>query len=1077
VNRLDNVTMVSASAGTGKTYTLTAKIVEQIESGVPAGAIMATTFTKKAAGELRERIAAKLLNRASEADPVGNGATTAVHLAAQELGASLIGTVNSVCGQLLQEYAIDAGLSPALEVIGEDQLASIFRLATDEVVASHAQQILPIAKRIGTDADGAKEFRVATWDETVHWIVTLARTNLLTARDLPACADRSWAGLRELLDDPAADNRSDWLKQLRAAEAELEQVMACGRTANGKAANLTSAGFLEQHPKLLRKLASMREVDDVRWENWRGFCGSNPAGPLKPIFLPIRQGIRSELLSNPALHADLEAYIRMVFACAAECLEAYDEFKKVHGLMDFVDQEVQVLELARSNDAFRRAFSGRVQYLVVDEFQDTSPLQLALFLELSSLVEQAVWVGDPKQAIYEFRGTDPELMEAVVKQVPRREQLSYSWRSQQQVIDLSNAVFERVFEQHRMPSQSVHLELPRERSGEAKGRLEAWTRTQSNDGERLRATAAGVASLLARNSDLGPCDVAVLSRSNADVMALSAALDELGIRASRNPRTLASTREIQLVRAAMAYVADGFDTVALTELVALHPAHPSYENWQQNLLETDKPAEVLETWDQAPLLRALDTLRKAAASATPVEVFEAVVGSLGLPQLIAGWSSPETRLRNLDAFRGVIDQYYERCLALRSPATLRGFLDFFGSDEQLSAENSGLDVVNVLTYHKAKGLEWPAVVLESLDKDLRFGAFGAAVEQDGALDLNDPLAHRWVRLWPSPFPYGGSPLDDRAKTSEVALRAEERERRNMSRLMYVGMTRSKATTVLTGKNGSPGLLNNLGIDGLVKWGAAYANPSEGSSDQATGVLVVGGEQELPAHLEILEPANSIPLSSEWIPRYVDAFTSEPTPARTTARITASSIASTGIEAGVRAIAELGPRLADHGSDDWGAVGSAVHAYLGTEFSSLDEAGRRGLAKRLIHRWKVGQTVDPDLLLTAGKRFEAYLDAEFRGWKRHREAAIGWRPEGQTMEGWIDLLLEGPDGFVIVDHKTYPGNDPVGHIRTKYLGQMHAYKQSVQAATGKLVDHVLIHLPALGQVFEVDGLYEEAMGRN
>jgi ATP-dependent exoDNAse (exonuclease V) beta subunit len=71
-----------------------------------------------------------------------------------------------------------------------------------------------------------------------------------------------------------------------------------------------------------------------------------------------------------------------------------------------------------------------------------------------------------------------------------------------------------------------------------------------------------------------------------------------------------------------------------------------------------------------------------------------------------------------------------------------------------------------------------------------------------------------------------------------------------------------------------------------------------------------------------------------------------------------------------------------------------------------------------------------------------------------------------MEGWIDLLLEGPDGYVLVDHKTYPGNDPEGHIRDKYLGQMAAYRKALVAAAGKPVLRTLMHLPALGRVYDV-----------
>jgi hypothetical protein len=191
--------------------------------------------------------------------------------------------------------------------------------------------------------------------------------------------------------------------------------------------------------------------------------------------------------------------------------------------------------------------------------------------------------------------------------------------------------------------------------------------------------------------------------------------------------------------------------------------------------------------------------------------------------------------------------------------------------------------------------------------------------------------------------------------------------------------------------------------------------------------------------------------------------------RPPARFKASEAAVAGLAAEVREVGVLGGPLASHGSEDWGAVGSAVHAYLGTEFRALDGAGRARLAQRLVARWGVGRTVEASLLTTAGERFEAWLDTEFPGWVRHREAAIGWRPDGQTMEGWIDLLLEGPDGFVLVDHKTYPGHDPVGHIRSHYLGQMDAYRRAVEAATGRPVVRVLMHLPALGRVFEVSGL--------
>lgn len=1115
--------MVSASAGTGKTYTLTEKVVGHIAAGVRPDQIMATTFTTKAAGELRERVAARLLEAvdtgAVAPETSGGVPRPGPEAASQELGASLIGTVNGVCGKLLAEYAIDAGLSPALEVIGEDQLDAMFALATDEVRAAWGETMSPIAWRMGTHPDQAAEYSVDPWDATVQRVVTYARTNLLNADQVRACAEASWAGYREaLLEGPAGDNRAEWLRELQACAEEMERTVDRGEHSDGAQANLTTKAFVEQHPKAQVKIAKAQDVETTPWEVWRGFIGSSPAAPLKRIFWALRERIHGELLSNPAFHQDVETYIRGVFSCAADCLDAYEDFKRDNALMDFVDQEAKVLELARHNAAFRTAFAGRIQVLVVDEFQDTSPLQLALFLELSSLVEQAVWVGDPKQAIYEFRGTDPELMEAVMAAVPaeRREQLSHTWRSRQAPVDLSNAIFERVFAAHGMAPESVHLELPPSKLaeyGNRMGSVEAWTRRQGKAEDRLRATAAGVADLLARGTRadgqaLRPSDIAVLARSNVEVTQLAAALDELGLRASRNPRALSAAREVQLARAAMAYVADRCDTVALAELVALQPEHPSHGTWQREVLsavvphstgdqagapgtqathDAGEPPEragapvVHAGWRQAPLVAALDALRKNAAAATPTEVFEAVTGVTGLPVLIAGWSAPERRLRNLDAFRRTIALYYERCRALRHPATLRGFLDFFASDDHDSAENAGPDVVNVLTYHKAKGLEWPVVVMESLDKDTRLRPFGAGVEQSDALDLADPLRGRWIRLWPSPFPYGGSPLDKAAQASQAAERFLEREQRNQARLMYVGMTRAAETTVLTSKSGSPSVLNDLGLgERFVSW--------------KEGAISVGGDASVSARVEELELVEAMAHDGGWLGRFIDSPPAGPAVARKPARLKASEarlpepvlngaitnqadadmhgeaeaerIEPERPPAEIRDVADLGTPLAQHGSDDWGAVGSAVHAYLGTEFRVLDEAGRSRLAERLVNRWNIAETVSPHLLTTAGERFEAWLDAEFPGWTRLREAAIGWRPNGQAMEGWIDLLLECPDGFVLVDHKTYPGTDPEGHIRAKYLGQMDVYQQAVEAATGKPVLQVLMHLPALGRVFEV-----------
>ena len=119
--------------------------------------------------------------------------------------------------------------------------------------------------------------------------------------------------------------------------------------------------------------------------------------------------------------------------------------------------------------------SQRINQIMVDEFQDTSPIQLALFLKLNEFSQKgSVWVGDPKQAIYGFRGTDPELMEAVAvaKEIEPPQTLEFSWRSKENLVNFSNEIFKKAFS--KTPENEVVLGIPDERKEEAiGGQLEA----------------------------------------------------------------------------------------------------------------------------------------------------------------------------------------------------------------------------------------------------------------------------------------------------------------------------------------------------------------------------------------------------------------------------------------------------------------------------------------------------------------------------------------------------------------------------------------------------------------------------
>lgn len=168
------------------------------------------------------------------------------------------------------------------------------------------------------------------------------------------------------------------------------------------------------------------------------------------------------------------------------------------------------------------------------------------------------------------------------------------------------------------------------------------------------------------------------------------------------------------------------------------------------------------------------------------------------------------------------------------------------------------------------------------------------------------------------------------------------------------------------------------------------------------------------------------------------------------------------------LATLGEPLVEKGARDWDRIGDAVHAYLGLPLTVLSDDARWAAAERILTRWDAVGILTAEMLIELGLRWNAWIDATFPGAEVVTEEPIAWRnDDGQVMEGWIDARILLPGGeHILVDHKSYPGTDPIGHIRDNYLGQLSVYRQALQTTLGTVPNQVLIHLPLLGAVAEV-----------
>lgn len=1077
-------TIITASAGSGKTYTITKELARRIADGLAPSAFIATTFTNKAAAELSSRIRTRLMSEGLTEE-------------AQALDSALVGTVNAVSAMLVRDFAIDAGLSPELETLTEDSAKRAFDLACDGIIADAESRHRGLIRRMGYDrpVDAADFDSRKSFAATVRDIAEAARQNLISPDALRASADESEQSLAGVLDELAEtvdeDERPTWQRHaLSAIDAAIE----CDAGTESK------TGIARRKAYIAFRSHMESRMDDVTWNEWARLTdakvpGGSPTKAISNAFLPYFEFDAHDIASNPAFRGDLAAMTRLVLDTAADCLITYDEYKKSLGLIDFTDQEVKALEVIRSSPAVRDAIAATYDVLVVDEFQDTNPIQLALFFELGKLAGEVIWVGDPKQSIYGFRGSDPSLMAAAIEALRENGEiraLDKSWRSHRQPLALTNELFSAVMPDDPNVRLGIDESIIFKRND---GDVRVWDIGKPGRGNTtwFASLASGMRDLL-RETGLPGGRTAVLARTKSHVEAIVEALTAAGVPCTGEQADLRASREGQVIRAALGYLLDAADTRSLVELIVLLDDHAAHLTWFDDLAAVPDKAgrrELLREWGKDPSLRHLLELRAVAVNLTPVECVRQVIDAVDLRGRIARWSNPGHRMTSLDAFSGMASGYQDECRSNGVPVTLPGFLTWFDDAEPVDTASDDPDLVYVGTMHSSKGLEWDAVCVAVADAKDRFTPDGFWVASKRKPTMEDPLGGRHLKFWPAAVPDADLITEALGRHPEQATRftASVEDSR---RLSYVSLTRAAKHSILCPRTDFTGYdaIRETGV--TLDWddagvtvtradGTATTVPARvdqvrplGDHDDVTprpsvhplGLDELRGDVPPRLHATVTGQGER-PASADRVP-HGDAAAGIPVPAR----ITASGIRASVEEresASVTIRAELGAPLVSGGAEKWELVGEAVHDYLALDLDALTNAQRTAAAERLVAAWGVGNLVDADVLMESGRRWAAWLRAEFPGARVNSESPITWRnSSNQVAEGWIDQWLELGDGSVVlIDHKTYPGADPVEHVRKNYVGQLSGYADALDMAGRGRPKEILVHLPLKGLVVAIE----------
>lgn len=757
---LETTFLVEAAAGTGKTTALIKRMISAVRSGARLDQMVAVTFTDKAAGELKLRLR-EALEDARQRDEVHAERFEAALLV---LELTYVGTIHGFCGELLRERPVEAGVDPAFETMNDEDVEQLANRVFDRW----------FQKVLGDPPPGvARVLHMRRWgrDMGPRQLLRRALGDLIERRDYR----RPWqrppfereARMLEVLDrmrevGALALSSTDERDYLRQA---LDLIRRFVREADARFALFERREVSEsESPRLRAQLLDRLEADlrsfapksKPQWK-WRGW-GKKFGGLDKADVVEKRDALH-ELVDRFVIDAEQD----LAAALQSELLPLVDEYealKRERGQLDFLDLLLKARDLVREKSDVRTELQSRFSHLFIDEFQDTDPVQVELMLMLASAGDEITpgklfAVGDPKQAVYRFRRADLAVYEDAKAAVTRAGgevlDLTTSFRGVPSLQRFLNGAFSaRMQEEQGVQARYVPLSPFRDEPAqptvvalpipEPYGNFGTapW---QSQVEASTPPTVGAFVHWLVRESGwrVGPeqrpvgfGDIALLFTRMASAWSdvtvpYVQSLSRHGIpHVLHGGRSFYDREEIAALRqliTAIEWPDDplavfatlrgpflGFDDGTLLSFRAKtrtlplesHPFHPLTDRSALDLDDAEQEVQRALT-----LLAELHRTRNERPFADTVSAFlEAarVVASL------AFWPAPRQTLANVAQFVS-----HARRLETRGATSFRSFVRWI--DDQAERGNAGATLddgeggVRLMTVHRAKGLEFPVVIL------------------------------------------------------------------------------------------------------------------------------------------------------------------------------------------------------------------------------------------------------------------------------------------------------------------------------------------------------------------------------
>ena len=1031
---LPTLTIIPAGAGSGKTYTIQQQLGEWVVEGLIAPErIVAVTFTEAAAAELRERIRAKLLSLGRLED-------------ALKLDQAYISTIHGFGLRLLTEFAFDAGLSPRPRLLNEDEENTLIRLAL-----ARTEKADVITSNLATfgynyDFNSQKSAEELFRDDLLR-IVMLLRS----------------AGWSEE-SDTYSEFASAWIRERYGITGDGDQLTA----------NLCRAvtQLLEAYPESLAKeygnnaTAEKAFRQDFRnlkaatddstlssdWKLWKGLRElrkSKRGCQLPDEYDDLADAVieaANTLQAHPGPCEQAVLHIESLIAAGQEVLVHYAQAKREAGLVDYGDMIAMAAEMLRNRPDVLNTLVQRIDCLVVDEFQDTNPLQFALLWQLKDAGVPTVTVGDLKQAIMGFQGADPRLFDALIRQNQDvAKPLTSNWRSQPTLMHFINAVGPGLFGDEYVPlapqgaaSTQEPIELI---DFPVKAKKGQHAVRALSVGERLQVLLEDPAQQITdrRTKQLRRLrggDIAVLCPTHRMLADYADVLRAMGLRVRLQEDGWHASRVVQLACQAMAYVANPTDRHAALYLAVTELGSLDLKAALEQLIADGKIVD--------PVLAQLDALAANVRDRTLFALVADTCAALKLFDEVSVWPDADQARANLLRLQAEAGEYMDANReALASGgyygSGIHSFLAWLNAKVEQKDKNHqpdprviDEDAIQLVTWHSSKGREWPVVFVCGMDRSLSPGLPNMALGYSTFEDLSQLIEKAQIEYSPK---FAAPESDD--KFLEALGLANELESR---RLIYVAMTRAREKLVLEW----PSYL--AGKDGLTYWSilASGLTPSRQDSTIAIGdnsfpCVITEGESELPEEVgtsgetstDLLATIGRRAIQRGTVPQ----------------GLIPDSVVPSGMES-IQASETAKPPLEliryHEGLDlDIELTGTTLGTFLHRCFEVLGANPSHAANIPGITGVELSDGTAANIAASVNS-FEQWVADYFSVTAVHRELPLlGLDDNGSVVSGTADLVLETEGGVWVIDHKSDQVDEPELAFNS-YRPQLECYEKLLRS---------------------------------